>query len=202
MKMQIPRLTGIVKFTAIVWCREERHQLSFGKELVAVLDNLMRTANQVKFMFPQEFRYDLQWIERQICNLLNQYPGRFSLTYRDCEGQIRVPCHPSQWNSTRSEIPRDPCLIMEWINLLTQFAKRTSRHHHFSAVCLERLSSVPKERARLVTCQPELEVHEKYTPQKETKTKTNQSLVAIHVQSPILQTTTSDVSIISHFQLT
>lgn len=54
------KLTGVVEFTAVVRRREERDQLALGEELVAVLDDLVRTANQVEFMFPQEFRYDLQ----------------------------------------------------------------------------------------------------------------------------------------------
>lgn len=53
-------LTGIVKFTAVVGRREQGHQLALGKELVAVLHDLVRTANQVEFVFPQEFRDDLQ----------------------------------------------------------------------------------------------------------------------------------------------
>lgn len=53
-------LTSIVKFTAVVGRGEQGHQLALGKELVSVLDDLVRTANQVEFMFPQEFRDDLQ----------------------------------------------------------------------------------------------------------------------------------------------
>lgn len=53
-------LTSIVKFTAVVGRGEQGHQLALGKELISVLDDLMRTANQVEFVFPQEFRDDLQ----------------------------------------------------------------------------------------------------------------------------------------------
>lgn len=48
------QLTGVVKFTAIVRGREQRDQLTLGEELIAILDDLMGTANQVALVANQE----------------------------------------------------------------------------------------------------------------------------------------------------
>jgi len=48
--------TRVVEFTAIVGCAEQSHELALGEELVAVLDNLMCTADQVHVVFLQESR--------------------------------------------------------------------------------------------------------------------------------------------------
>lgn len=44
----------IVEFSAIIGCREKRHELSPCKEFVAVLDDLMGSANKVKVMLVKE----------------------------------------------------------------------------------------------------------------------------------------------------
>lgn len=46
--------TCIVKLATVVWCTEQGDELSFTKELVAILDDLMRTADQVHVVFLQE----------------------------------------------------------------------------------------------------------------------------------------------------
>lgn len=46
--------TSIIKLPTIVRCREEGDQLAFGKELVAILDDLMGTTDQVKVVFDEE----------------------------------------------------------------------------------------------------------------------------------------------------
>jgi len=46
--------TGIVELSAIVRCREQRHQLSFREELVAILHNLMSSTDEVHVVFLQE----------------------------------------------------------------------------------------------------------------------------------------------------
>lgn len=52
--------TCVVELAAIIGCGEEGHQLTLGEELVAVLDHLMSTANQIEIMLCQEFRDDLE----------------------------------------------------------------------------------------------------------------------------------------------
>lgn len=44
-------LTRIVKLAAIVGRWEERHQLTLGKEFIAILHHLMSPADQVKLVF-------------------------------------------------------------------------------------------------------------------------------------------------------
>jgi hypothetical protein len=53
---------GIVELATVVGCREEGDQLAFAKELVAILDDLVSTADQVHVMFLQEARYNV-WTE-------------------------------------------------------------------------------------------------------------------------------------------
>lgn len=46
--------SSIIKFTAVVRCTEQCHQLALGEELISVLHDLVRTAYQVHIMFLQE----------------------------------------------------------------------------------------------------------------------------------------------------
>ena len=46
--------TCIVKLSAIVWSRKDGHQLALPKELVAILDDLMRTTDQIQVVLLQE----------------------------------------------------------------------------------------------------------------------------------------------------
>lgn len=46
--------TGVIKLAAVVGRREERDELPLRKELVAVLDHLMRAADQVELVLRQE----------------------------------------------------------------------------------------------------------------------------------------------------
>jgi len=45
---------GIVKLAAVVGRAEERHELALGEELVAILDNLVSTADEVHVVFLEE----------------------------------------------------------------------------------------------------------------------------------------------------
>lgn len=51
--------TRIVEFTAVVWRAEQSDKLSLGEELVSVLDDLMRSADEVHVVFLQESRDDI-----------------------------------------------------------------------------------------------------------------------------------------------
>jgi hypothetical protein len=51
--------TSVVKLAAIVGGAEQRHQLSFGEEFVAIFHYLMGAADQVHVMFLQEPRDDI-----------------------------------------------------------------------------------------------------------------------------------------------
>lgn len=50
---------GVVKLSAVIWGGEERNQRAFGKELVAVFDDLVGPANQIQVMAVEELRYDV-----------------------------------------------------------------------------------------------------------------------------------------------
>lgn len=52
--------TCVVELAAIIGCGKEGYQLTLGEELVAVLDHLMGTADQIEIMLGQEFRNDLE----------------------------------------------------------------------------------------------------------------------------------------------
>lgn len=52
--------TCIVEFTTIVWSWEQRHQLSFRKELVTIFDDLMRSAYQIKVVSSQKLTNNLR----------------------------------------------------------------------------------------------------------------------------------------------
>ena len=52
--------TRIVEFTAIVGSREDGDELSPGKELVAILDDLMRATNQVQVVSLEETGDDVR----------------------------------------------------------------------------------------------------------------------------------------------
>ena len=52
----------VVEFTTVIGRREERDELTLGEELVAVLDDLMRTTYQVHVVLLQESR-DYVWSE-------------------------------------------------------------------------------------------------------------------------------------------
>jgi hypothetical protein len=54
--------TRVVEFAAVVRRAEQSHKLPLGEELVAVLDDLMRTADQVHVVFLKESRHDV-WSE-------------------------------------------------------------------------------------------------------------------------------------------
>lgn len=49
----------VVKLATVVGCRKEGDQLAFAKELVAILNDLVSTADEVHVMFLQEARYDV-----------------------------------------------------------------------------------------------------------------------------------------------
>lgn len=51
--------TSIIKFTTVVRSAEQRHELSLGEELVAILDDLMGTAYQIHVVFLEETRDDV-----------------------------------------------------------------------------------------------------------------------------------------------
>lgn len=45
---------GIVELAAVVWCTKKCDQLSLREEFVAVLNDLMRPADEIHVMFLQE----------------------------------------------------------------------------------------------------------------------------------------------------
>lgn len=47
---------GVVEFSAVIWSGEQRDQRAFGKELVAVFDDLVGPANQIQVMAVEELR--------------------------------------------------------------------------------------------------------------------------------------------------
>lgn len=47
--------TSVVEFAAVVGCRKQSDQLPLGKELVAILDNLVGSADEVHVVTVQEF---------------------------------------------------------------------------------------------------------------------------------------------------
>lgn len=49
--------TGIVKLAAVVGSGEEGDELALGEELVAVLDDLVSTADEIHVMFLEEARH-------------------------------------------------------------------------------------------------------------------------------------------------
>lgn len=51
--------TSIVELSTVVWRREQRNQLSFGEELVSVLDNLVSAAYQVHVVLLKESGDDI-----------------------------------------------------------------------------------------------------------------------------------------------
>lgn len=51
--------TGVVELATVVGCREQRDQLAFAKELVAVLDDLVSSADQIHVVLLQESRNDV-----------------------------------------------------------------------------------------------------------------------------------------------
>jgi hypothetical protein len=51
---------SIIEFTAVVRCAEERNQLPFREELVAVFHDLMGAANEIHVMLLKESRYDVR----------------------------------------------------------------------------------------------------------------------------------------------
>lgn len=50
---------GVVEFSAVIRCREQRHERAFGKELVSILDDLMSATNQIQIVTVQEFCDDV-----------------------------------------------------------------------------------------------------------------------------------------------
>ena len=54
----------VVKLATVVGCREEGDKLAFAKELVAILNDLVSTADQVHVVFLQEARYNV-WTESE-----------------------------------------------------------------------------------------------------------------------------------------
>ncbi len=56
--------TGVVELSAVVWRTEQSNQLSFGEELVAVLNNLVGTAYQVHVVLLEESGDDI-WAESE-----------------------------------------------------------------------------------------------------------------------------------------
>jgi len=49
----------VVEFAAIVWRREECYQLPVAEELIAVLDDLVRSANQVDLILVSKLADDV-----------------------------------------------------------------------------------------------------------------------------------------------
>lgn len=49
----------VIELPAVIGCGEDSHKLLLGEELIAVLDYLMGTADQVQLVLPQEGRDDL-----------------------------------------------------------------------------------------------------------------------------------------------
>ena len=54
----------VVGAVTVVGCREEGDKLAFAKELVAILNDLVSTADQVHVVFLQEARYNV-WTESE-----------------------------------------------------------------------------------------------------------------------------------------
>lgn len=52
--------TRVVELAAVVRCAEQRHKLALGEKFVAVLDYLMRTADQVHVVFLEESRHNVR----------------------------------------------------------------------------------------------------------------------------------------------
>lgn len=52
--------TCVIKLSAVVGRREQCNQLTLGEELVAILDHLMGTTDQVEVMLCQEFCDNLE----------------------------------------------------------------------------------------------------------------------------------------------
>jgi hypothetical protein len=51
---------GVVELSAVVGGTEESHKLTFREEFIAVLHDLMRTADQIHIMFLQEARHHVR----------------------------------------------------------------------------------------------------------------------------------------------
>lgn len=45
---------GVVEFSAVIRCAEQRHELPLGEEFITILDDLVRTAYQVHVVLLQE----------------------------------------------------------------------------------------------------------------------------------------------------
>ena len=52
--------TGVVKLAAVIGCAEQGDELALGEKLVAILDDLVSTANQVHVVLLQESRDDIR----------------------------------------------------------------------------------------------------------------------------------------------
>ena len=52
--------TGVVEFAAVIGGREERDQLPFGEELIAILHDLMRTTYEIQVVAVQELCHDIR----------------------------------------------------------------------------------------------------------------------------------------------
>ena len=52
--------SSIIELATVVWSREERHELTFGEELISVLHDLVGTAYQVHVMLLQESGNDVR----------------------------------------------------------------------------------------------------------------------------------------------
>ncbi len=51
--------SGVIKFSTIVGCREYCHQFTICKELISILNNLVRSNYQVQIMTIEEFMYNI-----------------------------------------------------------------------------------------------------------------------------------------------
>ena len=76
---------SVVELAAVVWCREQRDELALAKELVPVLDDLMRTAYQVHIVLLQEAGHDV-WAEGE---------GNTSIVFAPA-GDVLVRIRPQQ----------------------------------------------------------------------------------------------------------
>lgn len=56
--------TRVVELAAVVWCGKECDKLALREELVAILNDLMRTADEIHVVLLQEARYDV-WAKRE-----------------------------------------------------------------------------------------------------------------------------------------
>lgn len=90
--------TCVVKFTAVVRGWEQRHQLSLREEFIAILDDLMGSAYQVKVVLLKEFMYNLEVGATHTNARLESTPNdskRINYLRAECEANAAVVFTPS-----------------------------------------------------------------------------------------------------------